>query len=367
MKLPDPELDALLAPMRDGPVALSGHGEGASRRQRLLPSVHAAVQGTPQRLRRARMLRRAAYAGSGIAALLVAVTAIGLRAEPAPLASLALGSAAASASLRVEALGSEPVTFVDAAGAARTIAGDAALDGVGELRAPASSWSRVLTARGARIELAPRARLRVARQKAQSGAQGAPDAHDVGLRLEQGEAHLSVPKLAAGDQFSIATPDARVVVHGTIFSVKVDDAAPSRTCVRVNEGLVEVQHRAGSAFLKPGMQWGCGERTETRAEAALAAVVEAPKAIVEADLAATDEAPRARTRIARRHANRARRSAAAAESGTLDRETALLATALAAERDGDRTRASALFSELLLRHPRSPLAPEARSGLARTR
>jgi hypothetical protein len=356
MKLPDPELDALLAPMRDGPVALSGHGAGASRRQRLLPSVHAAVQATPQRLRRTRMLRRATHVGSGIAALIAVVTAIGLRTEPATPAAVA------GASLRVEALGSEPVTFVDAAGAAQTIAGDAALDGVGELRAPASSWSRVLTARGARVELAPRARLRVARPRTASGAR------DVGLRLEQGEAHLSVPKLSAGDQFSIATPDARVVVHGTIFSVKVDDAAPSRTCVRVNEGLVEVQHRAGSTFLKPGMQWGCAERTEPPAQATLAAVVEAPKAAVDdADEIATDDAPRARTRSARRHAARARRNAAAAEAGTLDEETSLLATALAAERDGELTRASSLFSELLVRHPRSPLAPEARMGLARTR
>jgi hypothetical protein len=53
------------------------------------------------------------------------------------------------------------------------------------------------------------------------------------------------------------------------------------------------------------------------------------------------------------------------EAGTLDEENRMLSAALAAERQGDRSRARALFGELLRRHPASPLAPEARRGLTR--
>ncbi len=354
MRLDDSELDELLGPMRDGPVALSGHAAGAARRERLLPGVRAAVRSTPQRLRRTRMLRRVAWGATACGAALVAFVVSTLSGTQAP-------AAVASAPLHVEALGTEPPTFVDARGVSRSLTGDAPITGPGELLAPASSWSRVLTARGARIELAPRARLRVTVDRSTSPGPSATAVTDAALRLEQGEAHFSVPHLGPHAKFSIATPDTQVIVHGTVFSVRVGPAPVSQTCVRVNEGLVEVRHHGGSTFLRPGMQWGCED--SVAAQASARAVDVSPR-VAANDATVARTSPRSVALRPRAHAARDR---ALAPSGTLEAETALLAAGLAAERDGDRTRARTLFSELLDRHPRSPLAPEARSGAARTR
>ena len=52
-------------------------------------------------------------------------------------------------------------------------------------------------------------------------------------------------------------------------------------------------------------------------------------------------------------------------SGTLAEETALLSSALAAERTGQREKAAAALERLLSRYPESPLAPEARAVRSR--
>src|SRR5690606_17235396 len=67
------------------------------------------------------------------------------------------------------------------------------------------------------------------------------------------------------EQFSIATPDAQVVVHGTVFSVHVGAPAHPQTCVRVSEGLVEVRHGAGRVYVEAGQTWGCAGGAEQAA------------------------------------------------------------------------------------------------------
>jgi hypothetical protein len=348
MRLDDSELDGLLAPMRDGPVALSGAAEGAARRQRLLPGVRAAVQAAPARARRTRRLHRTYLGATACGVLVGALVWLGTEHAAEP-------QVAPAVPLYVEALGNEAPSFVDARGTTRTLTGDAPIAETGELRAAASSWSRVLTSEGARVELAPSARLRITRRVVGGGP--APTTE---LELTRGEAHCSVPKLGAGAQFSIATPDARVVVHGTVFSVKVGEAgAGPRTCVRVNEGLVEVRHEGSSRYLRPGMHWGC----EPAAPSPLAAAGAAPEPPMAT--AAPTAAPEPMAARSRPNTLAARRAARGKASGTLARETALLAAALAAEREGERDRARGLFSELLGKHPRSPLVPEARAGAAR--
>jgi len=332
----DPELEDLLGPLRDGPIALSSAEQSLALRDRLLPAVRAAAAAVPLRLRRARALRRGAIAGSicaaaAAAAALVLVFDLDLFRSP-PLAE--------TESVEVEPLGRESVTWIDAAGTRRELAGAAALATPGEIVNPETSWSRLSTSNGVRVEVAPRTRLRVSADARRSRQ---PE-----LRLVLGEVHCRVPALGQREQFSIATPDAQVIVHGTVFSVKVGAPDDPRTCVRVEEGLVEVRHRDGSIRLGPGAQWGCAQPAPSRA--------------------AIDE-PRPRDRRS------ARRTPVAAGSrpsedipdGTLEHENRLLAAALAAERARDLERARELFSELLASHPDSPLVPEARAGLQRTR
>jgi TolA-binding protein len=53
--------------------------------------------------------------------------------------------------------------------------------------------------------------------------------------------------------------------------------------------------------------------------------------------------------------------------GTLDEETRLLRSGLAAERNGDLGGAAAAFEQLLSRYPQSPLVPDARTALRRVK
>ena len=162
--------------------------------------------------------------------------------------------------------------------------------------------------------------------------------------LTQGLLSCTVPHLVEGQRFAVVTPDARVVVHGTVFSVRVNtlSAPGSQTCVAVTDGVVIVQHGNNETALNAGDSWGCAPDTESRA---------APPALLEEPRAAKAAASQSRSR--------------AAEHGTLAEETALFQAALASERLGDRAQAQAQLSRLLATYPSSPLAAEARHALAR--
>jgi hypothetical protein len=353
MSSADPELDALLAPLRDGPIALSGASEASARRDRLLPAVRAEVQRAPARRRRARIVRRCAIGASAVgASAMAALIAVALRGG---------GVEPAGAALRIEPLGERGLTFIDGSGMPSAIMASAAITAPGEIVAAPASWSRLSTARGVHVDLAPRTRLRVTALR--------PRPRRSGLRLEQGEVHCRVPHLGPSEQFSIATPEADVIVHGTVFTVRVGapDAHGARaTCVRVDEGLVEVKHRGGSVRLGPGAQWGCAAVTAAAAPQASTTASDSGTAPALRGGASLREQPQAR-RSARAANAQPRRTAPPRLDGTLDEENRLLSAALGAEREHDRERARALFSTLLERHPTSPLAPEARAGLDRTR
>ena len=82
---------------------------------------------------------------------------------------------------------------------------------------------------------------------------------DVGLeslRVARGTVRCVVPKLGSERQFSVVTPDATVVVHGTVFTVRFNEEA-KRTCVGVEEGVVSVRHASGKTWLEAGESWGC--------------------------------------------------------------------------------------------------------------
>jgi TolA-binding protein len=170
------------------------------------------------------------------------------------------------------------------------------------------------------------------------------------VELRQGSLVCSVPHLSEGQHFSVATPDARVVVHGTVFSVQVDPQqnAGQRTCVRVTDGVVIVQHGNLETALNAGDSWGC---TETASDD--------PSGVSHAPPAGNEEEPeanRAELHRAAPHAN---------ERGTLSDENRLFQAALAAERVGQKAKAEQTLNRLLTKYPSSPLASEARRALAR--
>ena len=336
----------VLAPMREGPLAVAGRAEEqGALRGRVLVALRDQVVDVPATLRAHKRRRTVLSVLGGGAVLAVAAAATLVLVSPNQQ-SVAIDKPPATSLLRVEALdpvaldpdeGVEQVaaTWIDAGGESHALAADALPIGTLELRSNDSA-PRLRTAQGVAMKLSPRARLRVRSANTDEGPE---------LRLLAGEVACAVPKLGATRQFAIDAPGARVIVHGTRFSVR---ATGGTTCVRVTEGLVAVHPEASDAPVKrvgPGEQWGC------EPEAKAATPVRAPS--------------KSRLRAAR--AIEAEDSASEPEGiGTLDAENRLLAEALSAETKNDRVRARRLFAELLREHPSSPLAADAARGLERT-
>jgi len=219
-------------------------------------------------------------------------------------------------------------------------AGENLLGDPGEIETAAAGSAELVTSAGLGLNLGDATRVSL------SGLV-TPAVNQV--ELKQGLLTCSVPHLHEGQRFSVQTPDARVVVHGTVFSVRVDSNRThgSQTCVEVTDGVVIVQHAGSETALNAGDRWGCGSKASGTAAGD---PVPAPPAVAG---------------ISERHAV-PRSSARPVERSTLGEESRLLQEALAAERVGQRDRAQILINQLLRRYPNSPLASEARRASSRT-
>lgn len=425
----DPELRQLLAPIREatresvsGPDGYPGprsrvqaprtqtigpRGEPArpattgelssAARERILGTMRQQVRGVPRARRRARIVRRMRFGALFGAGLLACSALLWPQLGPGANALLARGGALLGGTppspddgaLHIAATGQSPLAWTGTQGDTRELRGELDVRGDGELSVPVSASALLTTASGVRIDAAERTRVRL---------RGAAGARAEGLALERGAVRCRVPPLGKGQSFVVSTADTRVVVHGTDFSVELGGEAgaqdsphqrvakPSASaspCVRVREGLVEVQHRgAPSAWLGPGSAWGCAD------------VIASPSAAVVPSVIASAELSPAPERASKGHGHHYRgraRSVAKAHrvdrsllveasdedssddhltppvASTLERENQLLADGLRAEQTGDQARARRLFASLLAQYPKSPLAPEARAGIARTK
>lgn len=208
----------------------------------------------------------------------------------------------------------------------------------GAIQTGAGARSIVRTAFGATLRLGSDTHL--------GGLEGLNQAGKV--ELTAGSVRCEVPKLPPGREFQVVTPEARVVVIGTVFAVSVRSIeGRSETTVAVEKGTVAVHHRTGKTLVHAHESWSSAD------------VQAPPEPQPEPVTSARPKAGRA--------APGAEKAPEGTPSGTLAEETRLLRTALRAERAGERERAQQLFGELLQRFPTSTLAPDAREGLARTR
>ncbi|MDD9933138.1 MAG: FecR domain-containing protein [Myxococcales bacterium] len=338
----EPEtVESPLSVLREPLPAESSEIEAATR-ARVLGALHAGVEGLPLARARARRRQRVASVAGATALAAAAALVIWIPAQQGAPSGPRVEAAAPAAppALRVqqlEAPGAEAdaAVWIDAAGASHALQTSSGAGLPADLRELRSEGTRVAlrTAGGASVDLAPASLLALAAES-KVGAEV--------LKLQRGEVECAVPPLGPAGRFSVHTPDARVVVHGTRFRVGFD----TRTCVRVSEGLVAVHHERGVERLRAGEQWGCEQEAPERAEA---------------------DRTKRKTIRARRAAESRRAKQAVSASGTLEAENALLRDALLAERSGETARSRRLFEALLKRHPDSPLATEARAGLARTR
>lgn len=175
------------------------------------------------------------------------------------------------------------------------------------------------------------------------------------VELHQGSLTCTVPHLNEGQRFSVATPDARVVVHGTVFSVQVDpkQTSGSETCVRVTDGVVIVQHGGMETALNAGDSWGCIDAVTSAA---------APQPT---DAASVGTAQPSDDSVVDSGHPSSHGSQHGLERGTLSDENRLFQAALAAERLGQKDKAAFDLNRLLTKYPASPLGPEARRALSR--
>ena len=157
---------------------------------------------------------------------------------------------------------------------------------------------------------------------------------DQKLSLDIGETQISVPRPGGPQTFSVTTPDARVVVHGTEFSVRVEEGGPAhstRTSVSVTRGSVSVANAAGERLLSPGESWS-----------------------------AADSEPAAATRADQVAPLRTRPASAKESASSLAEQNKLFQAALDARRTGDEAAVLRAVDELFARYPETTLAQEAR-------
>ncbi len=212
-----------------------------------------------------------------------------------------------------------------------------------ELITGVASGARLRSRQGLDIQLLENGRLTLA---------GLGHQPSMSVQLLAGSIRCQVPHLPAGEQFSVVTPNATVIVHGTAFSVLVSGIAEAvRTCVRVSDGRVVVKSPEGERVLGPGMTWGC----ETVGPPA-----EAGERLPDDPTLAPSAVPPATGR-------EQTRTPAVKPAGTLDAENQLFQTALAAERVGNLSAAETSLERLLSKYPGSLLSTDARIALARVR
>jgi hypothetical protein len=317
----DPNVDELLAPMRQD---LNAKDAAPIDRERIVARMMDAARPEPKAT-----ARRWVVAFAVAAAFAVGFGAMRWLRKPAD----------AERSLDVVAVAGE-VTWLGAREGTKVMSPGQSgrIESGGTVTTSPSGAAEVRTAGGLELDLSRDTRVGLAAFEGPSRT----------LQLVRGKVLCRVPHLAEKETFSVVTSDVRVVVHGTVFSVEV---SPEGTItVRVDQGVVSVHHPRGDVTLVASQSWSSEPTPAPAAPPPLSVVQEGkegpPKVSAPAARKAGEPAP---------------------PPGTLDEETRLLRSGLAAERSGDLESAAQSFDQLLKRFPQSPLAPDARAALARVR
>jgi hypothetical protein len=310
-----PDLDELFRAWRSVPLPPSlppGFDEGAGS-----GVLTAALRRVAERRRRTARLRKVVTAF----ALAATVTGVGVGAW------FELGSdsrLARASSVTVQCRDGQ-VSFSDDAG--RMLAAASALtEGYG-VRTELGSATLGFPS-GASAKISSRSALKL------TGAHG-----EEALFLASGAIDVEVPKLDAAHGFSVATPDALVTVHGTLFRVSVEPTTDgSRTHVRVSRGIVSVRKGEREVFVHAGQEWP--ELDEVAPAQGPTSELTAP-------------APPQQPGVIRSKPH-------ALDSRELADQNQRFARAMTAKKSGDGATALRELGAILRRYPRSPLTQEVR-------
>lgn len=323
---PEPPLE-ILEKLRQPALADARPG-AEKRREAAVGLIEKTLRAEGQRRKR----RRSSWAIVTAAAALVTGSVVFVQFHPARHESGQVPTRAAVAAV-------DPVELrVESGVAVTTRRGVAAVISAGSnvritegdsVRTGPDAHATLLLPRGVRVELS---------RATKAGILSALES-DQKLSLDIGETQISVPKPGGPTTFAVTTPDARVVVHGTEFLVRVEEderAHATHTSVSVTRGSVSVVNATGERLLHPGESWSAAAPERT------------------APTQAEQTAPvRARVATARESAS------------SLAEQNRLFQAALDARRAGDDAAVLRAVDELFARYPETTLAQEAR--LARFR
>jgi ferric-dicitrate binding protein FerR (iron transport regulator) len=354
-----------LRAMREAAAPLEDANEAEARARKLHDALSAAIRGVPARRSagaRRRLAVRGAAAALAAAAALVAVFGRPLRKHaepvPAPVAQAAFVEAPTVSppapppqeadtqeGVISELTGEVHVMRGGEAGARGAQA--LALRRSDEIATRATGRSRIVLSNGARVTLSGNTRVRL-----QNGPE--PRRDGSAIVLAAGKVDVNVPKLTKGS-FSVVTPHAEVVVHGTSFAVEVLEpgARAGETCVAVTEGVVSVRSNGAEVRLGPRERWssmGRASRCEVKTPIARARE-EGAWAAAHADATHVDNGAVA--------SGAAPAPAPIEATSPLAAQNRLFQEAITARQKGDERDAIHLLDELLTRYPDSPLAREA--------
>ncbi len=179
-----------------------------------------------------------------------------------------------------------------------------------------------------------------------------PSAAEERISLRHGRVDVAVDKAVESRRSVVVeTPDAEVVVRGTIFDVRVEPLlSATNTRVHVTRGSVWVLSQGVQvALLSAGQSWSSAGGVEAAALPPLPGRAEASSATE----SVTSPAPAAAK--AGSASGAAKKASSARKVGTLAEENRLFAAGVEARNRGDAARAAELFGELLGSYPQSTL------------
>jgi hypothetical protein len=326
----DSEPGELLKQLAQEPAPVAPEDSSPARRDRLVRSMKDAVDRAAEQAERARRWRRvgALVAVAAGFLLLAGLLLKEHRAHGSSRAIAGLDSVNGTVVLTQEG----KVGVVGAGGPGRGLRdGDA-------LQTAAGAHAH-LTTRKSSVKVSESTELKLSQ----------PSAAEERITLRRGRVDVSVDKAVETKRSVVVeTPDAEVVVRGTVFDVRVEPlAGATNTRVHVTRGSVWVLAQGVQvALLSAGQSWSSGsgvEATEPKP-------VSVPTAVAEA------VAPPASAKaVAPPRANAGAKEASPRRMGTLAEENRLFAAGVEARNRGDAARAAELFAELLSTYPQSTL------------
>lgn len=322
----------LLRRLAQEPVETSPEDASPARRDRLVRSMKDAVERSAESAEKSRRFRRGSLIFAAAASLLL-------------LSGLLLNERRAH--------GSGPIAGLDRVSGTVVLTQEGNVQVVGAGQRQLRDGDSLQTAAGARAHLATH-KSSVDVSESTELKLSRPNAAEERISLRHGRVDVAVDKtIETKRSVVVETPDAEVVVRGTVFDVRVEPLAnATNTRVHVTRGSVWVLSQGVQvALLSAGQSWNSAGGVEAAPQPpAPAPAAPAVVATPEPEPApAPAAAPAAAKPVAPSAAKEPRKN------GTLAEENRLFAAGVEARNRGDVLRAAELFGELLSTYPQSTL------------